>query len=118
MFNVAIIGSDATPTYEGFERTCIFFLQRKISEGITILATEEHEYIKRFATRFGINVRYFFTDWRAYGKNALKERNKQLVSNCSGMIHFDDGRKDTLMIKNLAVKTGIPVRTIKKTAPV
>lgn len=118
MFYAAIIGVDGAGTYEYFKKKCIYYLRNKAKEGVTILATEDHDYIRKFATECRLNVKVFYTNWKTYGKNALKERNKQLISNCSGVIHFDDGRKDTLMIKNLAVKTGIPVRTIKKTAPV
>lgn len=113
MFNVAIIGSQGAGSYETFKKKCVFFLHTKVQEGITILATEEHDYIKRFASEFMINVQYFYTDWRAYGRNALKERNKQLISNCSAVICFNDGLKDTEMIKNLAEKTGIPTRFVK-----
>lgn len=113
MFNVAIIGSQGAGSYETFKKKCVFFLHKKVQEGITILATEEHDYIKQFASEFRINVQYFYTDWRAYGRNALKERNKQLISNCSAVICFNDGLKDTEMIKNLAEKTGIPTRFVK-----
>ena len=114
MFKVAIIGSDAAGSYERFKERCVYFLHTKAKEGITILATEEHEYIKKFATECSLNVQYFFTDWRAYGKIALKERNKMLIANSSALIYFNDGIKDTLMIKKLAEKTGIPVRTVKQ----
>ena len=114
MFNVAIIGSDGAGSYKNFRERCIYYLKNKASEGITIMATEEHEYIKKFAMEFGLNIQFFYTDWKSYGKNALKERNKQLISNSAAVIYFDDGLKDTLMIRELAKKTGIPVRTVKK----
>lgn len=114
MFNVAIIGSDAAGSYKFFREKCAYYLSGKAKEGITILATEEHEYISKFASEFGINIQYFYTDWKSYGRSALKERNKQLISNSSAVIHFDDGLKATLMIRELAKKTGIPIRTVKK----
>ena len=114
MFNVAIIGCDGAESYEFFSKKCIFYLRERAKEGITILATGEHEYIKRFAFEYRINIQYFYTNWKAFGRDALKERNKELISNCSALICFDDGRKDTLLIKNLAVKTGVPTRFVKK----
>jgi hypothetical protein len=114
MFYVAIIGSEAAGTYERFKEKCIKILRTKAQEGITIVATEEHPYIEKFAKECRLNIQYFYTNWKAYGRDALKERNKQLVSNSSGLIYFDDKIKDNLMIKNLADKTGLPVRVIKK----
>jgi hypothetical protein len=116
MFYVSIIGAGGAGTYENFKKTCVKFLRTKAAEGITILATEEHEFITSFAKECHLNIKYYYTDWKAYGRNALKERNKQIVSDSCGMICFDDGLKDTLMIKNLAKKTGVPVRVAKKDA--
>lgn len=114
MFYVAIIGADGAGTYENFKKLCIKYLHTKAREGITILATEEHPFIKQFASECRLNIQYFYTNWKTFGRNALKERNKQLISNSSGVIYFNDGLKDTLMIKNLAKKTGIPVRVAKE----
>ena len=117
MFYVAIIGCDGADSYETFSKKCIFFLRERAKEGITILATGEHEYIKRFTYEYRINVQYFYTDWKAYGRDALKERNKELISSCNGIISFNDGRKDTDMIVSMARKAGVPTRVIKKDAP-
>lgn len=114
MFYAAIIGADGAGTYERFKEKCVNCLRTKAREGITILATEEHEFITKFARECRLNIQYFYTDWKSYGRSALKERNKQLISNTSGLIYFDDGIKDNLMIKNLAERTGVPVRVIKK----
>ena len=117
MFSVGIVGVDGAESYERFSERCIYFLRSRASEGILILATEEHEYIKRFAFEYRLNIQYFYTNWKAYGRDALKERNKELISSCSGLLSFDDGRKDTNMIVALAKKTGVPTRVIKKNAP-
>lgn len=116
MFYAGIIGAEGAKSYDSFKEKCIYFLKSKAKEGITLVATEEHEYILRFATECVLNVKYIFTNWKTYGKNALKERNKEFVSSCSGVIYFNDERKDTLMIKKLAGKTGLPVKNASKTS--
>lgn len=114
MFNVAIIGAASVKSYEVFKEECIFFLKDKVKEGITIYATEEIPHITRFSTEYRIAIQYFYTDWRAYGKNALRERNKQLLATCNGIIWFNDGLKVTNMLKNMAESIGTPVREAKK----
>ena len=114
MFNVAILGAEAAETYEYFKKRCIFYLKNRAKEGITIYAVEEHEFVTKFASEYHINIQYFYTDWKMYGKKALVERNKLLISTCCGIIWFDDKRKDTQMIVNLAKKTGTPVRDALK----
>jgi hypothetical protein len=115
MFYAGIIGTEGAKNYDFFKKRCIYFLKPKAKDGITLVATEEHEYILRFAAECSLNIKYIFTNWKTYGKNALKERNKEFVSNCSGVIYFNDGLKDTLMIKTLAKKTGLPVKNASKT---
>ena len=110
MFNVAIIGASSVESYEYFRERCKYFLQNRAKEGITIYATEEIPFITRFSTEYRIAVQYFYTDWRAYGKNALKERNKQLLATCNGIIWFNDGLKDTNMLIKMAKSIGTPVR--------
>lgn len=110
MFNVAIIGSSAVETYKEFRDRCIYFLKDKVKDGLTIYATEETPHIVRFSTEYRIAVQYFYTDWRAYGKNALKERNKQLLATCNGIIWFNDGLKDTDFICQMAKSIGTPIK--------
>ena len=110
MFNVAIIGSSAAESYEKFCERCKYFLQDKVKDGITIYATEETAFIKRFSTEYRLPVQYFYTDWKSFGKNALRERNKMLLAECNGIIWFDDGLKDTRMLKSMAESIGTPVR--------
>jgi len=111
VFKVAIIGSSAAGSYEQFSDRCKYFLKNKIKDGILIYATEETPFIKKFSTQYRIDVQYFYTDWKSFGKNALKERNKMLLSDCNGIIWFDDGLKDTNMIKYMAEKIGTPVKS-------
>lgn len=110
MFNIAIIGVNDTITYEYFKERCIYFLKNRAAEGITIYATEENEYIVRFATEFRLSIQYFYTDWKAFGKKAIRERNKLLLATCNGIIWFDDGLKNTKMLKDMAESIGTPVR--------
>ena len=110
MFNVAIIGAGSAPDYLFFSERCKYYLREKAKEGITIFATEENPFIVKFSTEYRIAIQYFYTDWRAFGKNALRERNKMLLANCNGIIWFNDGLKDTNMIVNMAKSIGTPVR--------
>lgn len=110
MFNVAIIGAASLEDYSFFKERCKYLLQNRISEGITIYATEEIPFVVRFATEFHLNIQYFYTDWRAYGKKAIRERNKQLLATCNALIWFDDGLKDTKMLRDMAQSIGTPVR--------
>lgn len=114
MFNVAIIGASQIEDYKSFKEKCIFFLRNKAKEGITIYATEEADVVTRFATEFRINIQYFYCDWRAYGKNAIKERNKQLLATCNGVICFEDGLKNTEMFVKMAKSIGTPVKNAFK----
>ena len=113
MFNVALIGTSSVIDYEKFKERCIFLLKDKAKEGITIYATEETIAINRFATEFCLNVRYFYTDWKSFGKKALRERNKQLLASCNGIIWVDDELKDTRMLISMAKSIGTPTRKIK-----
>lgn len=113
MFNVAIIGTSLLETeeeYKEFKKRCIYLLKDRIKDGITIYATEETPFVNQFTSEYRINIQYFYTDWRAYGKNALRERNKQLLATCNGVIWFDDKRKDTKALKNMAESIGTPVK--------
>lgn len=110
MLYIGIIGSEGAGSYEVFRERCLYFLKPKAAQGITIAATEEHPYIVQFARDFGLNIQYYYTNWKTYGKNALKERNKMLISGISGLIYFNDGLKDSQMIVKLARDTGIPVK--------
>ena len=115
MFNVAIIGADGAKDYQTFKGKCIYYLSRKAKEGITIFTIEGNDFIERFASEYRINVRQMMPDWYSYGKSALAERNKALVKACSAIISFEDGRKNTKMLKKMAEEAGLPVRSVKPT---
>lgn len=115
MFNVAIIGASGASNYATFKERCIYYLKQKAKEGITIFTIEENDYIERFASEFRINTRLVMPDWYSYGKSALIERNKTVISLCSALISFEDGRKDTKILKKMAEEAGLPVRFVKRT---
>ena len=110
MFNVAIIGLSAIGSYEQLRDRCIYLLKNRVKEGLTIYATEENPLLTRFSTEYRIAIQYFYTDWRAYGKKALRERNKQLLATCNGIIWFNDGLKDTDYLCQMAKSIGTPIK--------
>ena len=114
MFNVAIIGTDGAENFQTFVEKCIYYLRPKASEGITIFSIEENSMISDFAAKYKINVQIILPDWYTFGKGALSERNKRLISLCNGVRSFEDGRKDTNIIKKMASDAGLPVKKVKR----
>lgn len=115
MFNVAIVGGEGMGNYPFFETKCINILRNKAKsgEGITLFTTGD-EFVTKFATKFGITVHTFYTEWNKYGKNALKMRNEALLTNCNAIISFDDAIKDTQILTKMAIDKGIQNRFIKR----
>ena len=50
--------------------------------------------------------------WKTHGKEALRFRNEEMLSDCDAIISFDDGIKDTKMIAKMAIDKGLPHRFI------
>lgn len=113
MFNVAIVGADGINNIEFCTIKTIKLLERKAKEkeGIMLLSTGE-DFVKNFSNRFNIDTQTFFTDFKKYGKNALKVRNNELLDKCNAIIIFDDGKKDTQILKEMAISRNIPLRYI------
>lgn len=113
MFNVAIVGADGLNNYDYCMSKTIKILSRKAKEkeGIMILSTGE-DFVKKFSTKFNIDTQTYFTDFKKYGKNALKMRNIELLDNCNAIIIFNDGKKDTSVLKDMAMSRNIPLRYI------
>ena len=111
MFNVAIIGAEGIDNYDFCKEKCIMCLSNKAKSGeaITIFTTGD-AFVDLFSTKYHINVQNFYTNLRDYGKNALAERNNELLKNCNALIAFNDGKKDTLVLYDMAKSKGIPVR--------
>ena len=79
--------------------------------GITILTTGD-EYVDKFAKLYHIDTQFFVTNWKLYGKNALKKRNTEMLEKCDALIYFNDGIKDHQVIYELAQKSGINTRIV------
>ncbi len=112
MFKVAIIGGENMGNYPFFETKCVNCLKNKAkTEGVTIYTTGD-SFVTRFAEKFGLTTRTFYTDWRTYGRDALKQRNIEMLSDCDAIISFNDGIKDTKMIVQMGIEKGLPHRLI------
>ena len=111
MFNVAIVGADNYKDKKSCTIKAINLLKNRANEGITLLSTGE-DFINEFSSRFNIDTKLFYTDFKKYGKDALKYRNNELLDECDGIIIFNDGRKDTEYIRQMAISRNIPLRYI------
>lgn len=112
MFKVIIVGGENTGNYKFFCEKCIQCLKNKAKEGgITILSTGD-KFVDKFAQTYGIDVQYFFADWKRDKKNALQVRAMQMVENCDAIITFNDGIKDNQMLNKFAIEAGKPSRLI------
>lgn len=115
MFKVIIIGGEKTGDYSFFKEKCIFYLKEKgkSGDGITIYSIGD-EFINRFATKYGIDIQYFFTDWKKDGKNAIAKRNELMLSSANALIAFDDNTSEMRFLISEAKKKKILVRVVKK----
>jgi hypothetical protein len=111
MFNIIVIGAEDTEDYEFVKQKLIVALQAKAKsgEGITIFTTGD-SFIDQFTQRYNIDKYFFQTDWKTYGKNALKYRNEKIVENANAVYFFENNKKDSRMLYNLAKENGIPDR--------
>ncbi len=116
MFYIAIIGLSKVDDFDFFRERCIYYLREKAKGGITILTTEEHPFVDRFASMYRINTRVFYAEWNKYGREAKKKRNYEMLTHANGVISFNDGTTDCEMLKNLAKELGLPVRNPVKPA--
>lgn len=115
MFKVIIIGGEGFEDYALFEHKCIKCLSKKASEGCGIMIyTTGDSFVEKFSGRFGINLRYFKADWKKHEKDALKERNAEMISLSDAAIIFEDGLKDTKMFADQIIAANIPYRIITK----
>ena len=115
MFKVAIVGGEGFGDYEIFEQDCIKCLRKKGKEGCGIMIyTTGDKFNDRFAMKFGVDLRYFNTEWQRFGQDALKERNMKMLENLDAVIAFEDGLKDTEIFLDQAKDKKIPYRFFSK----
>ena len=112
MFKVAIIGGEAMGDYPRFKKKCMECLKNKVKEDSIMIYTVGDRYVDAFAERYGIDTRFFGCDFKHHGRNALKERAEALLEDCNAVIIFENGLKDTQMIKKMAAEKGLPLRVI------
>ena len=113
MFKVAIIGGEQTGDYLKFKKTCKTCLKKKAEEGAIMIYTIGDRYVEAFAERYGIYIHTFPANFDIYGTMALKLRAQSLLRDCDGVIIFDNGTKDSDIIKKMATEKGLPIRIIK-----
>ena len=113
MFNVIVIGGEDSGNYEYFRSKMIYYLKNKAKsgEGITIFTTGD-DFVDSFAKRYGIDVKFFVTNWKDYGKDALKHRNEEMIKNANAIIFFQNNKKDFQILYDLAVKHNIVGRIV------
>lgn len=117
MFNVIIVGGEKTEDYFFFKEKCAFYLKEKGKSGCGItIYTIGDKFVETFANKYGINVQYFFTDWKKDGKNAIAKRNELMFSSANAVIVFDDNTTETRFLISEAKKRNILVRIVKKEA--
>lgn len=114
MFNVAIIGGQDTNDYNMFVRKCIILLQNKAKEGGITILTFGDDFVDHFAKKYGINTKLYNADWGTFGKQALCERNKEILNDCDAVIIFDNEKKDIQVLKEMVKKQEKPLRVIMK----
>ena len=115
MFKIAIIGADGINDFNFCLNKTIKIIKNKASEkeGIMLLSTGE-EFVKKFSELFSIDFQVLFTDFKKYGKDALKMRNKELLNLSDAIIIFNDNKKDTNFLFEMTKKTSLPYRFITK----
>lgn len=113
MFRVAIIGGENTGNFDAFKERCIYFLRNKAKEGCGIMInTTGDEFVDKFAKMYNIDVRTFYTNWKKNGKNALIERNNEMLDSTDALIYFYGNKKDNTVIYEMALKRNIPTRNV------
>lgn len=110
MFKVLIIGAQDTEDYEKFCKKTIYYLKNKKKSEIMIYSLGD-EYIDVFAKKNGVDTKFFATDWKTYGKEALKERATRVLSDCDAIIAFKT-KKDTEILLKMAQEKKIPIRRV------
>lgn len=109
MFKVAIIGGSHAKDKKLLETRCINILRNKASSGLMVIGVGD-DFMKYFTGKYRINTKTIITDFKTYGNNALKIRNRSIINDSDAFIVFNDGLKDTLTFYEMAKQSGKPVR--------
>ncbi len=114
MFSVIILGGENVQSYKTFEEKCIKLLRNKAESGerIRILSVGDL-YVDNFSSKFGIETKTFYCDWRKFGKSAIYERNKDIVNEADAIIYFDSNIRTLNSLYELAKKNNINSRRIE-----
>ncbi len=110
---VAIVGSRKFTNYYEF-----LTLLEPFSEGITHIvsggAAGADTLAFRYARNLSIPITVYFPNWNKHGRSAGMIRNQLVVDDCELVIAFPGPHSvDTRGTISLAVKKGVPVRTIE-----
>lgn len=110
MYNVIIIGGEKMGNYPFFEQKTINCIKNRAkTEGVTIFTTGD-KLVETFTNKYGITSKIFYTDWKSYGKDALKRRNEEMLREANAIITFEDELKDSHMLTKMATEKGLPHR--------
>ena len=113
MFNVTIMRSPSFTNLNRFEERCLFFLKDKAVSGEDIMInTNGDEIVEKFAQKYYIMCKKFPTEWKKYGKNALKERNTKMLSESNAVILFNDNTTDIKCFLAMAKEANVPYRVV------
>lgn len=110
MFKVLIIGAEDMGNYEKFCSKTIYYLKNKKKSEIMIYTLGDN-FIDSFAKANSVDTKFFATDWKTYGKEALKERTTRVLSDCDAIIVFNT-KKDTELLLKTAQEKKIPIRRV------
>lgn len=112
MFKVAIVGGENIGDYKKYAEKCVYYLRNRTKDGITILSMGD-KFNDVFASAANIDIKQYNVDWGRFGKNALKNRQTQMIEECDAVIAFRDGTKETDCFISLAKNANIPTRVVE-----
>lgn len=114
MFNVIIIGGEDTRDYNYFKVKVAKILSSKAKsgEGITIFTIGD-TFVDQFTERYGIAKRFFQTDFKSFGHDALKYRNEAIVKDANAIIFFNNNKRDYKILFDYARNNGLASRILE-----
>ena len=117
MFKVIIAGGRDFNNYNLLKEKCLFLLQNKFTEGVTVIsghARGADMVGEQFAKEFNLNLEIFPADWETNGKSAGYIRNAEMLKHADAVICFWDGKsKGTKHMIDITKKANKPLKVIK-----